>query len=112
MVKIENKPTWDFGIKKKKFPKLQKSFKVDVAIIGGGITGITSAYLLSKAGKSVALFEKDSLCTGATGVTTAFLTQSLDTNTRELIRIFGKEKTSVALKSHKNAIDLIEKIVN
>ena len=36
------------------FPKLQRDRRVDVAIVGGGMTGLTAAYLLTAAGKSVA----------------------------------------------------------
>lgn len=51
---------WQEGVldKKPKFPVLKENIKVDVAIIGAGITGITSAYLLAKAGKKVCLLEK------------------------------------------------------
>lgn len=108
---MEKESTWGADIKKTKFPKLTKHLKVDVAIIGGGITGITSAYLLSKAGKSVALLEKNKICTGATGVTTAFITQSLDTETKKLIKMFGREKTKQVLQSHQDAIGFIKKTV-
>jgi len=42
-----------------RFARLKKNLKVDVAIIGGGITGITAAYLLKQAGRKVALLERD-----------------------------------------------------
>ena len=44
------------------FPRLQNNIEVDVCIIGAGITGITTAYLLSKQGFKVALLEKDKVC--------------------------------------------------
>ena len=45
--------------------------EVDVAVVGGGIAGITTAYLLSQAGRRVALIEADRLLAGVTGNTTA-----------------------------------------
>lgn len=45
-----------------KFDGLQKNINADVCIIGAGITGITTAYLLSKQGLKVALLEKDCVC--------------------------------------------------
>ena len=44
------------------FPSLRKNINVDVCIIGGGITGLTTAYLLEKYGVSVSLLEKDKTC--------------------------------------------------
>lgn len=44
------------------FPMLQNNIYVDVCIIGAGITGITTAYLLSKQGFKVALIEKNKVC--------------------------------------------------
>ena len=43
------------------FPTLQEDIEVDVAIVGGGITGITSAYLLANEGLKVAILEADQL---------------------------------------------------
>ncbi|MBX4196645.1 FAD-binding oxidoreductase [Candidatus Pacearchaeota archaeon] len=93
------------------FPKLKSFLDVDVAIIGGGIAGITSAYLLSKAGKTVALCEKDTLCSGATGLTTAFLTEVLDTDFKDLVEMYGEAKAKVIIKSHRHAIDHVEGII-
>ena len=44
------------------FPVLQNNIDVDVCIVGAGITGITTAYLLSKQGLKIALIEKDKVC--------------------------------------------------
>ncbi|RPI84985.1 MAG: FAD-binding oxidoreductase, partial [Nitrosopumilales archaeon] len=54
-----------------KFKKLSENISVDVAIVGGGIAGVTTAYLISKSGKSVALLEDGYLGSGETGRTTA-----------------------------------------
>ena len=109
---IKEKPTWDADAKMPSFPKLHSSIETDVAIIGGGITGLTSAYLLSKAKKKIVLLEKNKICLGATGVTTAFLTQIIDTELSKLLRMYGKSKTEIISRSHQKAINQVEKIIN
>jgi glycine/D-amino acid oxidase-like deaminating enzyme len=86
--------------------------EIDVAIIGGGLTGFLSAYLLSKAGKRVVIVEKNTIDSGATKYTTAFITQAIDTDYADLIDDLGKDKAKLIADSHKEAIDLIEKIVS
>src|SRR5262245_27051159 len=51
--------------------KLTRDVQADVAVTGGGITGITAAYLLKKAGRKVALLERDRCARVDTGHTTA-----------------------------------------
>jgi glycine/D-amino acid oxidase-like deaminating enzyme len=105
------KTTWEEYRKIEDFPPLTKSIKADVAIIGGGIAGLLSAYLISKEGKKVILLEKDKLVYGATIATTAFLTHSLDSDYIDLIKIYGNTSAKIIIDSHKKAIDLIEQII-
>jgi glycine/D-amino acid oxidase-like deaminating enzyme/nitrite reductase/ring-hydroxylating ferredoxin subunit len=56
------------------FPTLEDEVSVDVAIVGGGIVGITAATVLKREGKRVALLEKDRVLHGVTGYTTAKVT--------------------------------------
>ncbi|MFP3359739.1 FAD-dependent oxidoreductase, partial [Planococcus sp. SIMBA_143] len=56
------------------FEKLTTSIKADVGIVGGGITGITAAYLLSKQNLKVVLIDSDEILNGTTGHTTAKIT--------------------------------------
>ena len=56
------------------FQKLEETIKTDIAIVGGGITGITAAYLLSQQGIQVTLIEAGHILTGTTGHTTAKIT--------------------------------------
>ena len=51
---------------KKNFSPLSKDISVDVCIVGGGITGISTAYLLSKAGFKICILEKDKIAYHAT----------------------------------------------
>lgn len=62
----------------KKFPSLEGNLRVEVAVLGGGIAGVSSAYHLTQAGKKVALLEMGNLITGDSGYTTAFVTHFLD----------------------------------
>ncbi|WP_419721573.1 FAD-dependent oxidoreductase [Peribacillus frigoritolerans] len=56
------------------FSKLETDITTDVLIVGGGITGITSAYLLAKQGVKDAFIEADETLNGKTGHTTAKIT--------------------------------------
>lgn len=105
-----HEPTWD-EISIKEYPELAAPLSVDVAIIGGGMAGALSAYMLSKQGKKVALIEKEKIGTGATGVTTAFLTQSIDTDFTDIISMLGEKKAELVADSHRDAIECIERIV-
>lgn len=55
---------WKSSIKetKKDFPSLEENKTADVCIIGGGLTGISTAYYLSKTNLKVILLEKAELC--------------------------------------------------
>jgi len=68
-----NLSVWHEEVELTSFPALTKEFHVDVAIVGGGITGITAAYLLSKAGKKVAVLEARKVGEGSTGYSTGNL---------------------------------------
>jgi glycine/D-amino acid oxidase-like deaminating enzyme len=105
------KTTWqDISIKPyRSFSGKQSS---DVVIIGGGITGISTAYLLAKEGRSVIVVEKEELLETTTAYTTAFLTSNIDTELRDLKKMYGMRKVRKIIDSHEQAIDTIEKIIN
>lgn len=93
------------------FPVLKTSIKVDVAVVGGGIAGVVTAYLLAKAGKKVALLEKDEIASGATNWTTAFATYVTDAPLSNLKRTFGAKRANLAWESGKLAINELERII-
>lgn len=74
------------------FNKMTEDQSFDVAIVGGGITGITTGYLLAKEGLKVVIIEAGRILTGTTGHTTAKITAQHDIIYDEFISHFGEEK--------------------
>lgn len=73
------------------YPSLEKDITVDVGIVGGGITGITAAYLLAKAGLNVCVVDAKYLFHGTTGYTTAKITAQHGLIYADLIDYYGEE---------------------
>ena len=97
----------------RKYRTLDKNIEVDVCIIGGGITGISTAYYLSKEGGiKVAVFEKDKICSKTTGKTTGKITSQHHLFYKYLIDSKGKEFAKKYLKANEQAIKNIEEIIN
>ena len=94
-----------------RFPKLARDEQVDVVIVGGGITGLTAAYLLTRAGRSVAVLERDRCARIDTGHTTAHVTMVTDMRLSELVKSFGREHAQAAWDAGLAAIDQIDQIV-
>ena len=84
----------------------------DVCVIGAGIAGLTTAYLLSGSGKSVIVLDDGSVGGGETCRTTAHLASALDDRYFQLEKIRGKAIARLAAQSHSAAISRIESIVN
>lgn len=93
-------------------PALGAHHECDVCVIGAGIAGLTTAYKLLRAGKSVVVLERDEIGGGETSLTSAHLASALDDGLGRLKRLHGKEGLRLALASHAAAIDEIERIVN
>jgi len=94
-----------------RFPRLQKNENVDVIVVGAGITGITAAYFLKKAGLTVALVEREGVASIDTGHTTAHLTFVTDIALQELVDNFGDDHAQAAWDAGAAAVDEIERIV-
>ncbi|WP_226003017.1 FAD-dependent oxidoreductase [Paenibacillus sp. BJ-4] len=93
------------------FPKLSGDIQVDVAIVGAGITGITTAYLLSKKGLKVAVVDAGRMLHGTTGHTTAKITAQHDLIYSEFLSHFGKEKTRLYYDANHDALQFIKQTV-
>jgi len=90
---------------------LASDLEVDVCIVGGGITGITAARLLERAGMTVAVVEALSVGGGETGHTTAHLATHHDLYCRDMIHKFGEDESRMVLESRRAAIAQIEELV-
>jgi len=108
---MTNIPVWIDDTPIQKFSKLQGSISADVLVVGGGVTGITTAYMLKKAGSTVALIERERVASMDTGHTTAHLTYVTDEQLHKLVRSFGEDHAQAAWDAGAAAIDEIERIV-
>lgn len=93
------------------FPILAKNTETDICIIGAGISGLTTAYILSSLGKSVVLIDDGPIAGGQTVRTTGHLTNVLDDRYFLLEDYFGIEGAKFASESHREAINFIENLV-
>jgi glycine/D-amino acid oxidase-like deaminating enzyme/nitrite reductase/ring-hydroxylating ferredoxin subunit len=93
-------------------PQLTEDLRADVAVIGAGIAGITTAYLLALEERGVVILEDGAVGGGETGRTTAHLSNALDDRYHVLERLHGQEGARLAAESHAAAIDRIESVVD
>lgn len=103
---------WPNSVELITFPKCTQSLDVDVVVVGGGITGITTTYLLNQHGIKVALLESDKLLRGTTGHTTAKITVQHDLIYKELIDTLGEEKTKLYYEANNEALNFIQNTVH
>jgi len=92
------------------FNPLREDYKVDVAIIGSGITGALVAHELCNAGIECAIFDKRTLCTGSSAASTSQLQYEIDVPLVDIIKLHGETKAVAAHKESLNAISSIEKV--
>lgn len=91
--------------------RLKESIRTDVCIIGAGIAGLTTAYLLGCEGRSVVVLDDGAVGGGMTGRTTAHLTNAFDDRFVEMEKVHGGEASRLTAESHTAAINKISEIV-
>ena len=92
-------------------PPLPENMETDVAVVGGGIVGITAAVLLKRAGYAVALIEGDRIARGVTGHTTAKVTSLHRLIYKDLIDRFGSRLAQQYAEANQAAIETIASLV-
>ncbi len=103
---------WNESENERKYPKLAQDIKADVAIVGGGLTGIQTAYYLSNKGLKVAVLEKDKLCSGTSGGSTGKITSQHGLLYKYLKDLNGKEYAKKYYDANEEAKENIIKIIN
>src|SRR5215831_4277837 len=101
-----NIPVWEKASRQDSpYCPLQSDSSADVCVVGAGIAGLSTAYMLVCAGKSVIILNDGRIGAGETGRTTAHLSNALDNRSYELERLHGIDRTRLAAESHTAAID-------
>jgi len=102
---------WIDSTEETKYPSLKEDLIIDIAIVGGGIVGITSALLLQKEGFKVAILEGNKIIKGASGHTTAKITSQHNLIYDYLIKTFGFEKAQQYGEANEKALEfMVDKI--
>ena len=109
---MENKSIWEDTIKTKNIEnKNINNIDTDILIIGGGITGITTAYFLMNKNKKVVLIDKSKIGTGITAKTTAKLNYLQGLIYQKIKNNFDLKTSKMYYNSQKDAIDIVNKII-
>jgi len=93
------------------FPPLTGDSRADVCVVGAGIAGLTTAYLLTKKGKRVIVVDDGPIGGGMSCRTTAHLSNAIDDRYYEVERVHGEEAATLVAQSHSAAVEAIEAIV-
>lgn len=103
---------WDQTVTPQTWPTLQGDIEVDVAIVGGGFTGLSAALHLAQAGAQVALLDSEHIAWGASGRNGGFCCLGgtmLDDAT--LDRQFGEQERLLLRQTEKTAVQLVDQLL-
>lgn len=103
---------WVETTKRPQFEKLDKNISVDVCVIGTGITGISTSYMLLNKGLNICMIDKGEVCSGVTENTTAKITSQHGIIYKYLFDTFGEEYARKYLFSNEEAIKGIKNIID
>ncbi len=98
---------WIATTPKTAYPSLSGEISVDVAVVGGGIVGLTAAVLLKKSGATVAVLESNEIARGVSGHTTAKITSAHGLIYNYLVKYYKEEKAHQYAEANQGAIEFI-----
>ncbi len=102
---------WINGVSPPAYPPLRENITRDVCVIGGGITGITTAYLLQCTGLKVALLERHKIASGVTAYSTGHLTSLVDIHYYQAISRFSKEAARNLYQGTRDSRALVQSLI-
>ena len=97
-------PFWFEDVEAPSFPAVSEDMEVDVAIVGGGIVGLSCAWLLRDSGLRVAVVEARRVGRQATGRSTAKVTSQHGLKYAPLIRKFGQDRARAYAQANQKAV--------
>jgi glycine/D-amino acid oxidase-like deaminating enzyme len=113
MVNLPDKeaPYWFNSVAKQIYPVLSQDLQVDTVIVGGGITGLTAAYLLKQSGLKVTVLEKARIGGGTTGRTTGKVTSQHSLIYYDFQKRLGEKTARLYGEANQAAVDQVESII-
>jgi glycine/D-amino acid oxidase-like deaminating enzyme len=102
---------WQSSASTPSFPVLAKDLEVDVVIVGGGIAGLTAAYLLKQSGLTVAVLEKNTIGSGTTSKTTGKLTSQHNIIYETLSARLGEKAARTYAEANQSAVEAVTQLI-
>jgi glycine/D-amino acid oxidase-like deaminating enzyme len=102
---------WEESSEDTNYPELKEDLEVDVAIVGGGISGLNTGYLIKKAGFSVAIVERGKIARGTSGNTTGKVTSQHGIIYESLKQSLGESTAKIYGEANQEAIKQIETLI-
>ncbi len=102
---------WQYRSSPSAYPTLDQEVAVDVTIVGGGIAGLTAAYLLKQAGRTVAVLEKNLVGSGTTNKTTGKLSSQHGLTYADLYDRLGQATAQVYAEANQIAVEKIKQLI-
>jgi glycine/D-amino acid oxidase-like deaminating enzyme len=109
-LQLKTLPYWVDSAPLPRLSSLGSSERADVVVVGAGITGLTAAYLLLSAGRSVVLLERRRVAASDSGHTSAHLTMVTDLPLTDLVTAFGRARAQAVWDAGRASIDQIDRI--
>ncbi len=104
MAKPRAEPPWTVR-PKPAFARLRRDLDVDVAVVGAGIAGLSTAYALVREGKRVAVLDAAGFGAGMTAATTGHLSSAIDARFFDVEKVHGERAARRVAESHQAAIE-------
>jgi glycine/D-amino acid oxidase-like deaminating enzyme/nitrite reductase/ring-hydroxylating ferredoxin subunit len=107
----QKQTVWLLHDQMRRFAALTEDVTADVCVVGAGMAGLSTAYLLSREGRSVVVLEDGLVGSGETGRTTAHLSNAIDDRYIEIERLHGRTASRLVAESHTAAIERIQRTI-